>query len=218
MQEKKCTKCGETKELSGFYRDKNKQLGVFDECKKCSDKRRLDYYHSIHGLASTIYSSQKRHSKNRGDVPPNYTKQQLEEWLNSQPNIEILFEKWVKSGFKKALTPSCDRLNNYMPYSFGNIRLTTWAKNELKGRQDIKNGINNKQSRAIIAVVVINGAIEKYYSIHQAARETCANLSNIWACCNKKIQITRAGNISIHQTSKGRRWYYKEDYNELKNN
>ena len=42
------------------------------------------------------------------------------------------------------LAPSIDRKDDYKPYTFDNIQLTTWQQNKAKGHEDCKNGINNK--------------------------------------------------------------------------
>lgn len=118
----------------------------------------------------------------------------------SQPNFEELFINWEKSGYKKDLIPSCDRLNDYKPYTLDNIQLMTWAENNQKGRDDIRNGINTKYSRAVIQYDLDGNFIAEYYSIRNA--------------CN----INNLHNYPLIEVCKGRResysgfiWKYKNE-------
>jgi len=41
--EKKCTKCGEVKDLSMFYKHKLSKYGVTSSCKKCCNEKSIQY-------------------------------------------------------------------------------------------------------------------------------------------------------------------------------
>jgi len=202
MKSKRCCNCGETKPLGEFYKDKNMKDGVGYRCKKCTSKYMRNYCHSKRGLITQIYGSQIQTSKNRNHPLPEYTNHQLKEWLNSQPLFHKLFDEWIKSGFNQNLTPSCDRLNDYLPYSFDNIRLTTWSKNRSKGHRDRRNGLNNKNSKAVIGVHEDTKEVIEFYSMRSAERETGIPASNICACCLSK---------GYHKSAGGYKWKHKED-------
>lgn len=46
---KRCSKCGETKDLNSFYKDKNRGDGLYTYCKECSSMDRKAYYESNKG-------------------------------------------------------------------------------------------------------------------------------------------------------------------------
>ena len=107
------------------------------------------YYRTIKGQLTQIYYGQKVRSKENGYPPPEYTKDELREWLLGQTIYWDIYVAWIDSGYKSDLKPSIDRLDDYKGYSFSNIRITTWGINDQKGRDDRRNGINNKQIQHI---------------------------------------------------------------------
>lgn len=72
LQMKKCTKCGEVKELSEFYRQ-NSKSGYRAECKECSQKREREKFSAGSEALQKKYEKQ-RHSWND---PENWSKRQL---------------------------------------------------------------------------------------------------------------------------------------------
>jgi len=58
LTQKKCTKCGETKPLESFYRQKGCKDGRRPECKKCSDER-INQYH----IKNTEKRSRQHHER-----------------------------------------------------------------------------------------------------------------------------------------------------------
>lgn len=80
-----CNKCNQVKDISNFYRREDTKDGYRHYCNDCEKqfniinaeriKRiKLDYQHSKDGLLMQIYSIQKNKSKQRGHIPPTYTK------------------------------------------------------------------------------------------------------------------------------------------------
>ena len=67
----------------------------------------------------------------------------------------------------------------------------------------MKNGINNKQNKAVTQIDLKGVFIDKFHSISEAARQTGIPDSNISRCCNKKLK-----------TAGGFKW----KYNLLKQN
>lgn len=146
----------------------------------------LKYYRSINGVIKTIYGAQKHSSKRRNHELPSYTKQELKDWILSQPNFQELYDNWGKSGYEKDLKPSVDRLKDNLPYTLKNIRLTIWSKNNEKGNSDRRNGVNNKTSKKVSKYDLNGNFIESFYSIAEAYRKTGIYHSNISDCCNGK--------------------------------
>ena len=120
-------------------------------------------------------------------------------WFIKQDNFQQLFDNWKQSGFNSKLKPSGDRLDDYKPYTFDNLRLVTWGENEQKMRDDIKNGINLKKSKGCIQISLEGEIIAEYHSLRDAARATNSDSAGISACCKGK-QFKHNGFI----------WKYKE--------
>jgi len=155
------------------------------------------------GLATKIINSQIQSSKRRKHILPNYNRDELYEWLKLQNNFNKLFENYVKSGYKKMLVPSCDRLDDYKPYTLDNLRLVTWNINKNKSFIDKKQGINNKQSKAILQYTKNNIFIKEWYSISEAARNINGSKGNIQEVCSGK-----------RKTAYKFKWRYKDVTNQ----
>lgn len=186
MKEKKCNKCKKVKLLSEFYKDKGNRDGLRSDCKECSNERVKKYHRTEEGLLTQIYSNQKQNSKARGHKPPNYTKEELGVWCFAQKIWDKLFGNWKKSGHKKELIPSCDRDDDYKPYTLDNIKLKTWEENNAKGHKDIREGRNNKVNRAILQYTKDGVFVKEHYSINQAGRTIGINFKDICSCCQGK--------------------------------
>ena len=198
MDKKRCTDCGNVKSLNDFYKNKNFKDGLQYYCKECEIKRKLDYYNSKNGLITIIYLNQKGKSKKRGYALPSYTKMELVKWWFSQHLFHELYTNWINSGYKKGLKPSIDRKDDYKSYTFDNITLTTWDENNKKGHRDRKNGVNNKDSKAVLQYDKQGNFIKEYYSISQASRDTFTDKSHIGHVCRGEMK-----------TSGGFIWKYK---------
>ena len=163
MTTKICTRCHEVRSLSEFYKLETGKNGLHPECKKCDAERKVLYSRTKRGLISRIYNNQRRGSESRGHPYSSYTRIELEKWLFSQPKFHELYDNWVKSGYKKKFSPSCDRLNDYEFYSLNNIQLLTWEEHIKKSHSDQINGVNNKQSKAVLQYDLEDNFIKEYY-------------------------------------------------------
>ena len=192
---KKCTKCGKIypHTLEYFAKEKYGINGLRSDCKKCVYKRIKNYNRKKIGILSATYNHQKSHSKYREYNPPAYTKQELKDWLFSQKLFHKLFDNWVKSGYENKLKPSIDRKNDYKGYSLDNIQLMTWGENNKKSHLDRINGINNKQSKAVIGINKKTGEKTEFYSMSKAGRVRNIKISNISKCCSNKKGYKSAG-------------------------
>jgi len=141
------------------------------------------YNHSKKGLISNIYQSQKTLSIKRGMGLPKYTKAELIKWMFNNNNFHKLYNDWVLSNYNRWKTPSCDRINDYMGYSFDNIKLGTWKENFDKGHLYRKTGLNNKQNKSVLQINFTGNLIAKYYSAAQASRKNKFSQGNISMVC-----------------------------------
>ena len=135
--EKRCYRCGKSKPLEEFNKNKSKPSGHCDECRECKKELDLQYRRTELGLLTSIYGSQKHKSKKRGHLAPNYSKAQLIDFMYKNNYIE-LYNAWVSSGYMHNLVPSIDRVDRKLSYTLNNIQLVTWEFNEQKGREESK--------------------------------------------------------------------------------
>lgn len=160
--------------------------------------RHIKYSRSIKGLIGRIYWNQCKNSKPRNHPIPNYTKEELFLWITSQYHFELLYDNWVTSDYDKWSKPSCDRIDDYKPYTLDNIRLTMWQSNLERLGTDMINGINNKQSKAVVGENIKTGEKVEFYSLAQAARELGTYQSNIHHVLSGKRKM-----------AKNHKWSYK---------
>jgi len=181
---KRCSSCGLEKELDYFYKHKGNYDGHSYACKKCSLGKAKEYQKTKEGLVSGIYNHQKQYSKTKPYKTPSYNNKELREWLFSQKKFHEMYDLWVYNDYDETLTPSCDRIENHIGYMLCNIQLTTWGEHLIKSGEDVRNGIDNKRSRAVISIDMYSGEEVEYYSMSQASRETGTFVSNIFKACN----------------------------------
>jgi len=162
--------------------------------------RYKEYSRTINGVISTIYKTQIRNSKIRGHEPPKYTKEDFKSWLLNKTEFMSYYGAWCAMGYQKDLKPSIDRLDDYKDYSFDNIRLVVWYVNRMKANSDMKNGINNKQNKAVIQYSKDGFFIKEYHSVNEASRLNSIGQSCITKVCN---------NIKGRKTAGGFIWKYK---------
>ena len=174
-----CTKCNIKKTFSEFYKNKNYKDGHSYNCKSCLYSYKVLKSRGFKGFLTVVYFSQKGNSKKKGKTPPNYSKLELGKWIKLQPNFNMLWDNWVNSGYRKDLKPSCDRINDYKPYSLDNIQLMTWCENNKKGSNDILLGTNNKLSKTVIGTNKLTGVSTKFHSIMDAERKLGIPNTNI---------------------------------------
>jgi len=184
---KTCRKCNKIKCISEFGKDKRNLDGIKSYCFQCEKENTYKWKKSKKGLLSGIYANQKIGSVKRNYPPPSYTKAELIEWTFSQKIFHEIYDDWKKSGYDKLLTPSCDRINDYLPYMLSNLQIMTWHENWAKANIDVRGGINNKQAKMVVGIHIETGERIEAYSVSQASRITGVNASNISSCCLGKI-------------------------------
>jgi len=158
---KKCSKCSKNKKLDEYNKSKKGLYGLKSFCKICDKKIALVYSRTKLGIISRLYSSQKFNSKQRNHNAPSYTNKEFKEYLLDSDKFNKLYKKWCESGYDAKLKPSCDRLDDYKGYSFANIKITTWSKNNKKGSNDRFNGLNNKVNKTVIQKTMDGTIVKK---------------------------------------------------------
>jgi len=171
-----CKTCNEEKLLTDFRKWRNK-------CKRCEYISHVEYIRTKEGLIVKKYGDQKENSRRRGDRSPEYNFCQLREWAFDQPLFHKLFDEWVASGYQKMLVPSFDRADDYQGYSLDRLQIMTWDENKKKGEIDKVNGVNNKDSTAVVQLTMDGIIVKEYYSQMQASRDTGISQGNIGMCC-----------------------------------
>ena len=109
------------------------------------------------------------------------------QWIISRDNFTSLFNDWVNSSYDVDLIPSVDRIDDYLPYSFKNITLTTWKNNREKSYKDRLSGANEKGSRGVIQYSKSGKFIKRWASVSLAARSTNIKYSTLYASCQKEF-------------------------------
>jgi len=203
---KVCTKCRAAKDKADFYDSKDHAEGVHTWCKQCAGEVKFIRIRTLTGKAKKIYDTQVSSSKTRGHTLPEFTKEELVDWLIKQPKYLRLHKEWVESDYSRWLAPSCDRTDDYKPYSLERIEIKTWKENLNKSHFDRVSGVNNKASKTIVQLALDLEFVEEYYSMKEAYRQTNIGHANISEVCN--------GNRS---TAGGFKWMHKEDYEKMKN-
>lgn len=206
-----CNVCNQSLELSAFALQSTGKLGVRATCKKCVKTK---YLHTTEGLIRKMYTAQRAKSKKRSHPAPNYTLTQLYEWCVKQPIFELLYQAWVNSGYETLKIPTCDRLDDYLPYSLDNLQLLTFEENSKKYYKDAVEGRNTKTCTPVVCYDLQGNYIAEYHSLKSAARAfntSHANIRNI--CLGKPILKTNPDGSTrtyVPKQLKGFTWKFKE--------
>ena len=159
---------------------------------KENNRRLTDAYQKTkRGIIIQMIQTQKTSSKRRNHPMPEYTRKELEEWINADTAFNILYSNWVLNNYDKNLKPSCDRINDLDHYHFGNIQVITWAENNEKGRVS--------KFRSVIGTDKNGGTVE-FASIKEA--QLVLNIKGI-----------SSNLIGKSPSAGGYKWIYKENKN-----
>lgn len=196
--EKKCTVCQEVKPYKKYSPDKRAKTGTTPQCLDCMREKHNQYKRTKDGVTQAIYGRQREKSVERGHPFTAYDLKQLRKWAYAQEIFHQLYDKWVASGYATLEKPSFDRLDDYKPYSFDNLRIVTWRENQQKEYDDRKNGLNNKLNTAVSQYTKQGALIQRFHSQEEAARVIGIKASAI-SRCRRGLQKIAGGFIWKNQ-------------------
>lgn len=138
------------------------------------------YVKSKKGLLYRIYADQRHRSIKKNMPAPDYTLRNLRDKYLDDKKFNELYINWVQGGYKKKFSPSLDRINSKLPYTFDNLQWMTWQENFDKGAVE--------RSKAVIQYDLDGYFIKEYISIRQAARHLNISHAQISLCCTGKLE------------------------------
>ena len=185
---KTCNKCNLQLPLNAFALQKTGKNGRRASCKKCVKQT---YLQSKEGLIIKMHSNQRAKSKQRNHPQPSYSKEELLNWCLNQPIFHTMYANWVNSNYDTNYIPTCDRLDDYKPYSLNNIQLQTYQENISKYYRDSQNGLNTKNAKAVSCFDLEGNWVADYHSISATAKAFNTSPANIRNVCEAKpIKVT----------------------------
>ena len=140
------------------------------------------YRRSKIGKIRHLYTSQIHNSKVRNHSLPNYSYEELFIWITTKTNFNQLYDDWAKADFNKQLSPSCDRLDDFKPYTLNNLRMVTWKENKTKQNTDKKLG-KTTGLKPVLQLSKAGNCMTIYFSIAEAGRQTKIRSDSIVAVC-----------------------------------
>jgi hypothetical protein len=203
---KQCSKCKQWLSLENFTKHKRYKDGLSCWCKQCHieynrqhkekkieynkryrnkykkllQKQIEDYVKTPNGLVVSIFTGERQKSKRRKMPAPEYTLEELREWVFSQKKFWRLYDEWVKSQYNKWKKPSIDRINCKKGYTFDNIHLLTWEENKFKSK------IDKKFKAKKIYQIKDGKIINEFPSVSFASKKLGIDKTHIWDCCVNK--------------------------------
>ena len=204
---KTCIDCHQTHPFTSFTVKKSCKDGYEPRCKKCrSIKYNKD---SPYVLAKKVYNSQCTSAILRKMALPDYSLQELLDWLEKQPNFSILYKAWKDSGYLVNLAPSADRLDNNQSYVLANLQLVTWEENRKNATNSRKNNELLVNHRKVSAYHKTGELYKTYLSMAEAVREFGGKGTHsygISSVCNGVPVKDGKGNYYTPKTYKGFIW------------
>jgi hypothetical protein len=186
---KVCSVCKKELSKGDFYTDKTTLDNLRDKCKECFNRKSIEYRRSRKGIVTQIWHKQKVNSIERGHPLPNYTKEELANWMFNQETFTILYVNWIKSGYERLLSVTCDRIDSRKPYSLDNLRLVTFKENHLAENTEMKMGIIGR-AKPVQGENIITGERINFISASEAERKIGVHKSHVQACANFKRKTT----------------------------
>ena len=185
----KCNFCKEYKDFDKFSKHPTGYYGLQSDCRDCRNKKSRERNKTPNGVVATMYFSQRQSSRNRNHPYPDYSLDELRNWVFSQSNWKELYDNWVESGYDKMAKPSCDRTDDFKPYSLDRLRLVTWLDNKLKGEEERRaGGIDRRNHVAVIGTCVETGERKRFSSMKEVDNDGFS-YKCVWLCCKGKNKV-----------------------------
>lgn len=200
---KRCIACDLTKPALKFSKHQGFRDGRRSTCKQCYNTwQKSDEVRFVRKM----YATQKASSTKRGHTPPDYSEEELYDWVISQTNFKSLWDNYQKNDHPKILAPSADRIDPNKPYTLNNLELITWAENDTRGSRDTKSGRVITQHKGVRSLN-LDGTIHRtYVSLHEAARDVGGSATNIQRAADKATVVKPDGRTTVVKSSKGFIW------------
>jgi len=166
---KECTDCNKSLPTNQFHKKPRNASGYDIRCKDCRNTK----YNKANPrrVFAKIYNSQIEHSITRGMAAPDYTLDQLKHWVDQQPHAHSLWSVYVTCNYDRWAKPSVDRIDNTLPYTLSNIRLTTWKDNHQLGADAKKAGTLNANQKAVASYSKQGQLCGEFISVNEALRQ-----------------------------------------------
>lgn len=201
-----CKICEVSKDFSEYSVHRQMKDGYRLECKECYNfVAKSDPIKFIHKM----YASQVLSSKRRGHPAPSYTREEFVSWVFSQQNWEKLWKTYQQKQHDKNYAPSVDRVNSQLPYTINNIELVSWDVNNTRGCRDTKSGYKQTQHKPVVAYTLDRKKVAEYVSLHEAARKTGTQVTNIQRVADGVPFRKSNGKMSMLYQTGGYRWKWK---------
>lgn len=133
---KRCNKCGETKPINLFSKDKHKYDGLQTYCTQCclldqARRRQLPRGRAIALMSDARCSSKKR--KLKIDISNDWVEEKLKKGVCELTGIPFDFGP-SKNTYLNKCAPSLDRINSNKGYTKDNVRVVLCAVNNALGQ------------------------------------------------------------------------------------
>lgn len=122
--QKKCSKCGEIKELSDFYKDKYNKDGLTNHCRTCNKKQKQNYIKN-NPWAACLGNARFRCNNPKSKDYKDYGLRGIK-CLLIMDEIKTLWFYYKAYEMKQ---PSINRKDNNGNYTFDNCEFIEWGKN-----------------------------------------------------------------------------------------
>lgn len=147
METQVCSKCGEEKELSEFYKSKDGKTGIvrlYRQCKKChndiiSDRRVKNYRRTddFSYLSARMMISAKGRAKLKGldfDLTADWIEERIAAGSCEVTGIKFdVSQDTRRNKSRNPWMPSLDRIDNTKGYTKDNVQVVVWLYNAAKG-------------------------------------------------------------------------------------
>ena len=169
VTQRKCTKCGELRDLSEFYNQANCNLNLTTRCKQCSKDYNISYY--IKNKEKIKNKSRIDYSKNRSTIIGRITKRYKE-----NPHIiKERVKKWRAENMDKKLVYDENRRLQKMSNG-GTITAIEW--------EELKDKYGNKCLRC--GKTNIRLSLDHVIPLSKGGKHTIGNSQPLCRSCNSK--------------------------------